>query len=458
MKKKTFEVPHSLAIIFLAMVLASILTYIIPGGSFERVVNEAGKTVVVPGSFHYTEKTPVHLFSILDYVFDGLKSAGEIIFALLCSGGGLGIVLSTGMFQGAACTLSQKAKGREWVVITFLMAVFAVLCIPINLNYFIPFASLGIVIALAMGYDTIVGISIIMLGGAVGFSCGAMNLPNTGTAQGIAELPTFSGMGSRLFCMLPFFIVTVIYVLHYANRIKNDPSKSYTYGTKLEIDHASIDQLPKFERKHIPVAIVVCLSIGYMIWTAIFSSLSFKSSAAIFLYMGLLSGIVYRMPVNDICRQFIGGVKGMASTGILLGFAYAISGILSKGNVMDTVVNMLANALNYFPRMFQAPAMFLMHIIINLFVTSGSGQAAVTMPVFIPVADLVGMSRQTAVLAFNFGDGFCNFILPHAAATMGFVGLANIPFTKWFLYAAKLFLIWVVVGIILLMAATMIGY
>ncbi len=102
--------------------------------------------------------------------------------------------------------------------------------------------------------------------------------------------------------------------------------------------------------------------------------------------------------------------------------------------------------------------MFLMHIIINLFVTSGSGQAAVTMPVFIPVADLVGMSRQTAVLAFNFGDGFCNFILPHAAATMGFIGLANIPFTKWFLYAAKLFLLWVAIGIVLLMAATVIGY
>ncbi len=458
MKKKTFEVPHSLAIIFLAMVLASILTYIIPGGSFERVVNEAGKTVVVPGSFHYIDKTPVNPLSVLDYVFDGLKSAGEIIFALLCSGGSLGIVLSTGMFQGAACTLSRKAKGKEWVVITFLMAVFAVLCIPINLNYFIPFAALGIVIALAMGYDAIVGISIIMLGGAVGFSCGAMNLPNTGTAQGIAELPTFSGMGYRLFCMLPFFIVTVLYVLHYASRIKKDPSRSYTYGMRQEIDNASVDQLPEFERKHIPVAVVVCVSIAYMIYTAIFSSLSFKSSAAIFLYMGLLSGIVYQMPVNDICRQFISGVKGMASTGILLGFAYAISGILSRGNVMDTVVNLLANALNYFPRMFQAPAMFLMHIIINLFVTSGSGQAAVTMPVFIPVADLVGMSRQTAVLAFNFGDGFCNFILPHAAATMGFIGLANIPFTKWFLYAAKLFLLWVAIGIVLLMAATVIGY
>ena len=125
---------------------------------------------------------------------------------------------------------------------------------------------------------------------------------------------------------------------------------------------------------------------------------------------------------------------------------------------MDTVVNALANALGYFPTILQAPAMFIMHIIVNFFVTSGSGQAAVTMPIFVPVADLVGMSRQTAVLAFNFGDGFCNFILPHAAATMGFVGCANIPFTKWLQYVIKLFFIWVVIGCLLLMGATLINY
>ena len=148
----------------------------------------------------------------------------------------------------------------------------------------------------------------------------------------------------------------------------------------------------------------------------------------------------------------------MATTGVLIGFAYAISGILTAGNVMDTVVNGLAGLLGIFPRILQAPAMLVMHVIINFFVTSGSGQAAITMPIFIPVADLVGMTRQTAVLAFNFGDGFCNFILPHAAATMGFVGFANIPFTKWFKYAVKLFAIWMVVAAVLLMIATAIHY
>ncbi len=455
---KKFKVPHSLAIIVVVMLVAAVLTYIIPSGVFDRVKDEAGRTVVVPGSYHAVEKTPVNPLRILEYVFPGLQSAGQIIFALLCAGGGLGIVLATGMFQGAACTLSKKAKGKEWLVVAMLMIVFALLCIPINLNYFIPFAPLGIIVAMAMGYDAIVGISIIMLGGAVGFSCGAMNLPNTGTAQSIAELPVFSGMGYRLFCMIPFMIVTILYVVHYAEKVRKNPEKSLVYGTKLDFGTFDPDNVPSFEKKHIPVAIVVSVSILYMVYVAIFSSLNFPKSASIFLYMGILSGIVYRMPVDEMCKKFCDGVKGMATTGILLGFAYAISGILSAGGVMDTVVNAMANALGIFPAIIQAPVMFFMHVIINFFVTSGSGQAAVTMPIFIPVADLVGMSRQTAVLAFNFGDGFCNFILPHAAATMGFVGCANIPFTKWFKYAIKLFIIWCAVGSLLLIAASQMGY
>lgn len=460
MKEKTrkFKVPHSLAIIIAVMLAAALLTYIIPGGAFDRVKDEGGRTVVVPGSYHTIERSPVNPLTILEYVFPGLQSAGQIIFALLCAGGGLGIVLATGMFQGAACSLSKKAKGKEWLVVAALMVVFALLCIPINLNYFIPFAPLGIIVAMAMGYDAIVGISIIMLGGAVGFSCGAMNLPNTGTAQAIAELPVFSGMGYRLFCMIPFIIVTILYVVRYGEKVRKNPEKSLVYGTPLDFGTFDPDNVPTFEKKHIPVAIVVLASILYMVYVAIVSSLSFPKSAAIFLYMGILSGIAYRMPIDEMCKKFCDGAKGMATTGILLGFAYAISGILSAGGVMDTVVNTMANALGFFPAIIQAPVMFFMHVIINFFVTSGSGQAAVTMPIFIPVADLVGMSRQTAVLAFNFGDGFCNFILPHAAATMGFVGCANIPFTKWFKYAIRLFAIWCAVGSVLLIIASQMGY
>lgn len=456
-EKKKWEIPHSLAIIIGVMLLASLLTYLIPAGSFERIT-QAGKTIVVNGSFHQIQQTPVNPLSVLTYVWAGLEGARSIIWSLLLCGGGLGIILGTGMFQGAAATLSRKAKGKEWAVVAFLMVVFALLCVPINLNYFIPFAPLGIVIAKAMGYDAIVGISIIMLGGAIGFSCGAMNIANTGTAQMIAELPLFSGMAYRLFCMVPLTLVTILYVLWYGKKIKKDPSQSFCYQVQSSEENFDVDSLPSFNKDHIPVAVVTVIGICYMIYVAIFAKLTMAQAAFIFMYMGLAAGIVYRMPVNTMCKEFINGVKGMAATGVMIGFAYAISGILNAGHILDTVVFSLANTLNSVPVILQAPAMFLMHVIINFFVTSGSGQAAITMPIFIPVADLTHMSRQVAVLAFNFGDGLCNFILPHAAATMGFVGYANIPFTQWLRFIYKLFLLWFLIGSILLIIATMIPF
>lgn len=455
--KKKFNVPPSLVIILAVMVLAAVLTWIVPAGEYARITNEAGQTVVDPNSFQYVEKSPVNPLSVLKYVFDGMTNARGIIFSLMLSGGGLGIVLGTGMFQAAAATLGQKVKGKETVVIALIMGLFAVLCVPINLNTFIPLAPLGLVAAAALGFDAIVGVSLIMLGGAVGFSCGAMNLSNTGTAQTIAELPIFSGMWYRLVCMIPFYLVAVWYVSRYAKRIKEDPTKSYVYGIDLGTNY-SLDNMPKWEKKHIPVAVIVAVGIGYLIYMAIQGTMSNSTASALFLNMGVLCGLVSRMSLEEMNKSFMDGMKGMAATATLIGFAYSISLILQDGKIMDTLVHALAGLLNIFPKVVAAPAMFIMNILVNFLITSGSGQAATVMPIFVPVADLVGISRQTAVLAFNFGDGFCNNILPHAAATMGFVGAAGIPFGKWFSYMIKLFLMWIVVGCVMLMIATVIGY
>lgn len=459
MKKiKKMEIPHSLVIIAIVMLLACALTYLVPAGAYERVTSESGQTMVDPTSFHYTEQSPVNPLTILSFIYPGLSSAGSIIFALLCAGGGLGIVLDTNALQGIAGSISRKVKGREWMVVATIMIMFALICIPAGFNSWIPFATVGLVMSAALGFDAIVGISMIMLGGSVGFSCGAMNLSNTGTAQTIAELPIFSGMGYRLFCMIPFLIVTIVYVVRYALRVKADPTKSYVYGIDLGLDHINTDHIPNFEKKHIPVTVVIGFFLLLMVYKGIEGELDLEMSGTLFVYMGFLAGIANRMHPNAICKSFVKGAKGMASTSMMIGFAYGITLIINKGGIMDTIVYNLATILAFVPQLLQAPVMFLMHIIINFFVTSGSGQAAITMPIMVPVADLVGMSRQTAVLAFNFGDGFCNFILPHAAATMGFVGAGNIPFSRWFRFIIKLFGIWVIIGCLLLMLATMIGY
>lgn len=457
--KKKREIPDSLVIIIIVMLLAAVLTYIIPSGEYTRTVNEAGQTVVDPDSFHYLESTPVNPLTVLNFVYKGLDNARGIIWVLLCSGGGLGLVLSTGLFQGVAATMSKKAKGKEWMVIGLVSAVFCVLCIPINLNAFIPLAPLGLLIATSMGMDAIVGVSMILLGGAIGFSCGAMNVSNTGTAQQVAELATFSGMGYRLICMIPFYIVTVAYIIRYAYKVKANPQKSYMYGVDMSgVVTFDPDKAPKLEKKHILPGIITLVGLLFMIYKGVEGKLTNPLTASIFMYMGLLVGISYHMSPNEICKEFMKGVKGMCGTAMMIGFAYVISVILNQGQILDTIVNFLAGVLIHVPKLIQAPLMFYAHIIINLFITSGSGQAATTMPIFVPVADLVGMTRQTAVLAFNFGDGFCNFILPHAAATMGFVGALGIPFGKWFKYAIKLFAIWVVIGSILLMIATGMNY
>lgn len=457
--KKKWEIPDSLVIILMVMILVALLTYLIPAGVYDRTTNEAGQTVVDADSFHYIESSPINPLTVLTYVFEGMNNASNVIYVLLCCGGSLGIILSTGFFQGLACQMSQKAKGKEWFVIAAVTTVFAVLCIPINLNAFIPFAPLGLLIATSMGMDAIVGVSMLLLGGAVGFSCGAMNISTTGTAQQIAELPLLSGAGYRLFCVVPFLTVTILYIVRYAYRVKKDPTKSYMYGVDTkDLITFDLSNVPKLEKWHILPGVATAVGMGYMIFTAIQGKLSNQLVCAIFLYMGIIVGITYKMTPNEICREFMKGVKSMCGTAMLIGFAYVISLILANGNIMDTIVNYLTSILMEVPAILQAPAMFAAHCIINLFVTSGSGQAASVMPIFIPVADLLGMSRQTAVLAFNFGDGFCNFIVPHAAATMGFVGALGIPFGRWFRYAIKIFAIWFVVGSILLMIASAVGY
>lgn len=455
--KKQFVVPHSLVIIAAVMIIAAILTYVIPAGVFDRVENAAGQTVVDPNSFHYIENSPVNPLTIFSYVYQGLNNSRGIIFSLLCGGGGFGVILATGVFQAAAGTLARKAKGKEWMVVAFIMTVFALLCIPINLNSFIPFAPLGLVIAQALGMDAIVGVSLIMLGGAVGFSCGAMNLSNTGTAQTIAELPIFSGMWYRLVCMIPFLLIAIIYVVRYGNKIKEDPTKSYVYGVDLG-SNTNTDAVPNFTKKDILPAIASAAGIGCLIYMAITGTLSNETSSTVYIYLAIIVGLCAKMSLNEICKHFMNGLKGMAGTSMMIGFAYAITIILQNGNIMDTIVHALASVLGYFPFVLQAPAMFIMHICINLLITSGSGQAAASMPIMVPVADLCGITRQTAVLAFNFGDGFCNNILPHAAATMGFVGALNIPFGRWFQYMIKLFALWVIIGCIMLMIASVIGY
>ncbi|MBN2286456.1 MAG: AbgT family transporter, partial [Tissierellales bacterium] len=212
------------------------------------------------------------------------------------------------------------------------------------------------------------------------------------------------------------------------------------------------------QTKHIPIAIAVVAAFGIITYGGINFKWSFDQMAVVFIYMGIVVGLINRNTPSQIATIFIEGSKGMLGASLVIGFGAAVALILAEGNILDTVVKSSSEQLTLLPAILRAPGMMFVQVLVNVFVTSGSGQAAITMPIMAPLADLSGVSRQTAVLAFKFGDGFCNYILPHATATMGYLGVVGIPYDRWFKYMWKLFLFWMALGSVILMVASVINY
>lgn len=458
--KHKIAFPHSYVIIMCMLILASILTYIIPAGQYERGTNANGITTVIADSFKYLERTPVSIFNIPDYIIKALIKQATISSSIFIIGGVFGIIISTGVFEAFTAKIAKRLQGKEFIVIPAFTLIFGCMCSTMAVNQFLGFAPIGVMIALAMGFDAVVGCGMIMLGGAVGFATGTFQLNTTVIAQQIAELPTFSGLWFRMISFVVFMVVTDAYLIKYAQKIKKDPTKSVMYGYHSEnaVAAKSFNDFRAVEKRHIPTIIVVLVSFVCLIYGCAKYSWGLDKASVVFIWMGILGGFAYGYGPSRIAREFVKGAKGMVEPALLVGFGSAIALILSSGNILDTVVRSLANIMMAFPTFLRGPAMYIMNTVVNFFVVGGSPQAAVVIPIFTPIADLTGVSRQATILAYNFGDGFCNYILPHSSALMGFIGMAGIPYDRWMRFMWKLFLFWALTACIMTGIATMIGY
>ena len=341
-----------------------------------------------------------------------------------------------------------------------MTTIFALICTTQGVNQFIAFAPVVVMITLAMGLDSIVGAAIILLGGAVGFATGTVNPSTTVVAQKIAELPLFSGIQYRAVCFVVFLIITNIYLVRYALKIRKNPELSpmYDLDSQNEQKDLDIDSFGTMDvRKTLIIIALVAALAGWVVGSVKFGW-DMPEMAAMFIWLAIVVGIISVFDSDTICKNFLEGCKKMMSAMIIIGLAQSISSIMSDGKIIDTVVHGLAGGLGSVPTLLQAPAMLIANTIINVFLTSGSGQAAAVMPILVPLSDLIGVTRQTAVLAFNFGDGFCNYILPTSTALMGIISACNIPYDRWIRFMWKMFAIWLVVGTVLLVIAQLINY
>ena len=456
------KVPHTLVIISAIILLVSIATYLVPGGAYEKVVNEAGKTVVVDGSFQYIKNQPQGLFAVLQSPIQGIMDSAEIIAFLFIVGGAFNLISRTKAIDFGIVNIVNVFKGKEILIIPIITFVFSLGGAVFGMyEEAVPFVAILVPLMLALGYDSIMAVAVTYLACALGFSSAMLNPFTVGIAQSIAEIPMFSGIVYRTIIWVTTTVVGTAFLMMYAMKIKKDPKFSPVY----ESDKIKRENLKDFgEDKgsftftHKVILSLLALCIVVIVWGVLTQGFWIPQIAAVFLITGLASGIIGRLPGDEMADAFIEGAKGMIGAAIMIGFARAIVIVAEDASIIDTILYNLAGVIGKLPSLLAACIMYPIQMFINFFVGSGSGQAALTMPILAPLGDLIGVSRQLTVLIFQFGDGFSNIIFPTSGILIACLGIAGVPFGKWFKWVMPLQGILFVLAITFITIGSLMGW
>jgi len=460
-KKKERTLPDAYVILFGILVIAAALTYIIPAGTFDRETAENSIDIIVPDSFQTIEQQPASLIAIFRAIQEGMIGGAGLIFLVLIIGGTFAVIESTGAIDTLIMKTINKTKNKEWLLIIIVASLFSVFGgLGIIVNAVIAFIPIGIILARAMKMDAIVGVSIIYLGAYSGFAIGFLDPLTTGFAQQIAQLPLFSGIGFRIVIYLTIVAATISYVIWYANRVKKNPERSILGDNRFpKYDEKSMDSVSSdLTPTHKLVLALLVVGIGTYVYGVFQLGWSTNEMAAIFIMVAAGTAIISRMGANKMVSEFMNGAKGVVYGALIIGMARSIVVVLENGMVLDTIVQGMSTVLEPFSSVMGAIAMFIGNGLFNLIVSSGSGQAAIVMPIMTPLADLMEIPRQVAVQAYSMGDGFTNIITPLSGVLMANLAIAGIPWTKWIKFAFPLVLIWYAIGIIYIIIAVLMNW
>lgn len=460
--KRIVKMPHTFVLLVILVLLGSALTYMIPAGELDRVEDRVtGKKLVVEGSYHLVSENPVAVTDIPLAIVRGLIDASDIIFSILIVGGAFQVIMATGTVDAATGRVAKKfSKNGKWVIPIFL-TLFSIGGFTMGMaTEGIVFVPIGIAIARSLGYDAITGTAMIALGASCGFTAGLLNPFTVGIAQAIAGVPLFSGMWLRAILLVVFLVVTSLYVIRYATKVKADPSKSVVYDLENKSAEKKIDfsHIPPLELKHYLTILTMIVCFSLLVWGVSVKNWGIEEISALFLTMGVAAGLSGGFGPNKIASEFTKGAVAITFGALIVGVARGIVVVLEQGNIIDTIVNSLAMVVGELPGSLQVLGMYAFQTVMNVVITSGSGIAATTMPIMAPLSDLLGISRQTAVLAYQLGDGISNLILPVSATLMGTLAVAGISYQKWVKFMWPLMLIWMATGAVFLLIANAVHY
>lgn len=518
-----FNIPHNLVIVFSIVIIAAVLTWIIPGGKFDRQtvnVNGVDRSVIVNGSFHYVESQP-QTWQIFSAFYKGFINMSHIIVFILMVGGAFWIMNETkaidvGIFAFLGFTREMekfriiRLLGVNNIIITLVMILFSLFGAIFGMSEeTIAFAVIFVPLSISMGYDSLVGIALCYFAAHIGFAGAILNPFTVGIAQGLASVPLFTGIEYRTLCWIIITFAGIAMVLIYAARIRKNPSKSPMYEADeywRSKGNSHVEQikyytplsawivagltsivLVLFAINHPVTSMTVGLSTisapllpilaGLFIITSIITLLRsihffvlnvlaftmiylvvgvlgyqwyIMEIAALFLAMGIVAGFAASKKAGEMTKLFVEGVKDIVSASLVVGFAGGIIAILTDGQIIDTVLNSLSGALKGASQMSAITIMYGFQSLLNLVITSGSAKAALTIPIMAEFSDIVGLTRQATIMAFQFGAGFTDMIAPTSGVLMGVLGMARIPYARWLKWIMPILIVLIIIGFLLL--------
>ena len=453
--KKKRQFPHVYVVLLSLVFICALLSYIVPAGEYARIEAADGRMIVDPDTFHNVERTAINLFGVLKAVPKGMVEIADIIFFIFIVGGSFAVVQDTGAIESGIGRITKSMAGKEKLLIPVLMIIFSIAGAIFGMaEETLPFIPIMVALALAMGFDSITGTGMILAGAGAGFSAAFMNPFTVGVAQGIAGLPLFSAMGFRLVMFSVMTTATIIYVYRYAGRVKENPQLSSMYEfDKKRDDTLDLDQIREVTNSDRMVLLtvgvtIILLVVGVMAWGWYILEMS-----GLFLGMAIVVSIFGKLGFNGFAESLTNGMAGMAGGALIVGFARAILVVLTEGSIMDTILYGAANMVSALPSSLTVLGMYIFQCLLNVIIPSGSGQAAASMPIMAPLADLTGITRQTAVLAYQLGDGISNILTPTSGYFMAGLALAKIPWDKWAKWFVKLAAIQYAIGAVFILIA-----
>jgi uncharacterized ion transporter superfamily protein YfcC len=421
-------------------------TWFLPAGEYRRV-EAGGREVVDPASYHAVEPRPATVADVLLAFPRGLAQTAPIVFYIFIIGGAFGVIEATGAIAGGIDAVVAACRGRGEVVLPVLMLLFAIGGGSIGMaEETLPFLPGLVLLARRLGYDEVTGGAIALVGAGAGFAGAFLNPFTVGVAQGIAGLPLFSGIGYRLVVWATLTAIAIVYVGRYARSVRSVPPAAAT----ADVDAAG--GAPLGPRQAFVLAALVA-ALGLVVAGALWWEWGILELSGLFVGVAIAAGAGGRLGVDRTAESFLAGAAAIAGGALVVGLARGVLVILEGAHAIDTVLHALAGAVAGLPAWASVVGIYGVQVLLNYLVPSGSGQAALSIPILAPLADLVGVTRQTSVLAYQLGDGISNVFTPTQGYFMAGLALIGVPWTRWVRFMWRLQLLWLGAGLVLLLVA-----